>query len=178
MMGRSNCGKSSLINRWLGRKGLAKTSSTPGRTRLLNFFSVTWSPTAEPLTVVDLPGYGYAAAPKAMVKSWENMIGDYLALARPNRLGLLLLDIRRSAQKEEKDLTRWLTDLNIPFQIIATKADKLSTTKIKTALADLAKQLGGLSHPLAFSALNGQGREDLIALVKARQELIQASHSL
>jgi GTP-binding protein len=177
MMGRSNCGKSSLINRWLGRKGLAKTSSTPGRTRLLNFFSVTWTPSSDPMTVVDLPGYGYAAAPKAMVKSWQNMIGDYLSAARPNRLGFLLLDVRRSAQKEEKDLARWLTDLNIPFQVVATKADKLSLSRVKAALSALAQQLGGFAHPLAFSALNGQGREHLIALVKARQELIQPSDS-
>jgi GTP-binding protein len=173
MMGRSNCGKSTLINRWLGRKALARTSSTPGRTRLVNFFGVVWAPGSEPMTVVDLPGYGYAAAPKAMVRSWEAMVGDYLEAERPDRLGLLLMDIRRGPQKEEKDLARWLKSLNIPFQVIATKADKLPQTRAKAALAALAKDLGGLAPPMAFSALTGQGREELIALVKERQALLK-----
>ncbi|MDR0621714.1 MAG: ribosome biogenesis GTP-binding protein YihA/YsxC [Deltaproteobacteria bacterium] len=169
MMGRSNCGKSTLINRWLGRKSLAKTSATPGRTRLLNFFSVVWAPGFAPMTVVDLPGYGYAAAPKAMVRSWEAMVGDYLTAPRPNRLGLILLDIRRAPAREEKDLSRWLASLDIPHQIVATKADKISRSRQSVALALLAKELGGLGPPLAFSATSGQGREELIALVNARQ---------
>ncbi|MDR1676987.1 MAG: ribosome biogenesis GTP-binding protein YihA/YsxC, partial [Deltaproteobacteria bacterium] len=172
LMGRSNCGKSSLINRWLGRKALARTSSSPGRTRLVNFFKVVWVPGADPMTVVDLPGYGYASAPKAMVQSWEDMVGQYLEADRPNRLALLLLDIRRGPQKEEKNLTKWLTKLNFPFQVIATKADKLPAGRQKTAVQTLASSLGGIGKPLSFSALTGQGREELISIVKQRQELI------
>jgi GTP-binding protein len=174
MMGRSNCGKSSLINRWLGRKALARTSSTPGRTRLLNFFQVTWRPGSEPMTVVDLPGYGYAAAPKAMVMSWRDMIGQYLLASRPNRLAFLLMDIRRKCQNEEKDLVAWLKSLNIPYQLVATKADKISFSQSQVALKAIGATLGGLTKPIAFSALNGRGREELITLTLEQQRLISS----
>ena len=104
-----------------------------------------------------------------MVRGWEAMVGDYLSAPRPNRLGLILLDIRRPPAKEEKDLARWLASLNIPHQIVATKADKISRSRQLSALALLAKELGGLGQPLAFSSLSCQGREELIALVNARQ---------
>jgi GTP-binding protein len=122
--------------------------------------------------VVDLPGYGYAAAPKAMVESWKRMVGDYLEAVRPNRLALLLMDIRRGPQKEELDLARWLKKINLPYQTVATKADKLSSGRAKRAVLAIDKALGGLGWSLPFSSLTGQGREELIALVKARQGLI------
>jgi GTP-binding protein len=174
-MGRSNCGKSSLINRWIGRKALARVGATPGRTRLVNFFKVTWTPGSKPMTVVDLPGYGYAAAPKAMVESWRDMVAQYLEAQRPDRLALLLLDARRGVRDEETGLAKWLNSLGIPFLVIATKADKLSSGRVKGILSTLAKTLGGIGQPLAFSSVTGQGREELIALVKQRQDALMTT---
>jgi GTP-binding protein len=173
LMGRSNCGKSSLINRWVGRKSLAVTSAAPGRTRLVNFFKVIWTPGSDPLTVVDLPGYGYAAAPKAMVGGWERLIGQYLESERPDRLALLLMDIRRQVRSEEKNLALWLRGLDFPYQVIATKADKIPRARALAALRALADDLGGIGLPMAFSSLTGQGREELISLVKRRQETVK-----
>ncbi|MDR0355724.1 MAG: ribosome biogenesis GTP-binding protein YihA/YsxC [Deltaproteobacteria bacterium] len=170
LLGRSNCGKSSLLNRWLGRRALARVGAAPGRTRLVNFFRVVWNNGVPPMMVVDLPGYGFAAAPKAMVDSWRGMVADYLESGRGPQLALLLMDIRRGVQKEEKDLVRWLKNLGLPYQIIATKADKVSTGKCRQAVAELRKSLGGAAEPLAFSSLSGQGREELIALVLERQK--------
>ncbi|MDR1110918.1 MAG: ribosome biogenesis GTP-binding protein YihA/YsxC [Deltaproteobacteria bacterium] len=173
LVGRSNCGKSSLINRWLGRRALARVGASPGRTRLVNFFRVVWRPMAEPMTVVDLPGYGYAAAPKAMVEGWKFLVGQYLEAERPNRLALLLMDIRRGAQREEEDLARWFGGLGFPFQVIATKADKIVAGRAKGVLDALWRTLGGLGRPMPFSSLTGQGREELIAFVAQRQLGVQ-----
>ncbi|MDR1297138.1 MAG: ribosome biogenesis GTP-binding protein YihA/YsxC [Deltaproteobacteria bacterium] len=173
VMGRSNCGKSSLLNRWLGRRALARVGNTPGRTRLVNFFRVVWRPGTGPMTVVDLPGYGFAAAPKAMVDSWREMVSDYLTAARPQRMALLLTDVRRKAGAEERNLARWLGELGVPYLVVATKADKIPAGQVRTALSELAKILGGSSPPLAFSSLSGQGREELVKLVLDRQALAE-----
>ncbi|MDR1050320.1 MAG: ribosome biogenesis GTP-binding protein YihA/YsxC [Deltaproteobacteria bacterium] len=173
VMGRSNCGKSSLLNRWLGRRALARVGNTPGRTRLVNFFRVVWRPGTGPMTVVDLPGYGFAAAPKAMVDSWREMVSDYLTAARPRRMALLLTDVRRKAGAEERNLARWLGELGVPYLVVATKADKIPAGQVRTALSGLAKILGGSSPPLAFSSLSGQGREELVKLVLDRQALAE-----
>ncbi|MDR1657918.1 MAG: ribosome biogenesis GTP-binding protein YihA/YsxC [Deltaproteobacteria bacterium] len=163
LLGRSNCGKSSLINRWLGRKSLARVGATPGRTRLINFFKVTWIAGAPSIYVVDLPGYGYAAAPKDMVESWRRLVEDYLAADRGARMALLLMDIRRGVHAEELSLVGLLTSLGIDYRVVATKCDKLSAGRARQALAALASLLGG--YPVAFSSLSGQGRSELIEAV-------------
>jgi GTP-binding protein len=167
LLGRSNCGKSSLLNRWLGRRALARVGAAPGRTRLINFFQVVWRVGEAPMHVVDLPGYGYAAAPKAMVESWRRLVEDYLQAERGPRLALILMDVRRGVQPEERRLADWLDELGLPFQVVATKADKLSGGRLTSSLAAIGRELGGL--PLAFSSLTGRGREELLALVERRR---------
>jgi GTP-binding protein len=117
--------------------------------------------------VVDLPGYGYAAAPKSTVDSWRKLVADYLAADRPPRLALLLMDIRRKPQQEEIQLVSWLESLKVEYQLVATKCDKLSKVQVRRSLADIGRILGGLKAPVAFSSLSGQGREELIDLVKS-----------
>jgi len=121
--GRSNVGKSSLINTLVGRKRLVKTSSTPGRTQLINFFCVN-----QALSLVDLPGYGYAKVPPAVKRQWRPMVQTYLS-GRPNlKAVVLLMDIRRRPQVEEMDLMQWLAELGIGVIPVLTKTDKLSRT--------------------------------------------------
>ncbi|MDR3204680.1 MAG: ribosome biogenesis GTP-binding protein YihA/YsxC [Deltaproteobacteria bacterium] len=164
LLGRSNCGKSSLLNRLVGRRALAKVGAAPGRTRLINFFKVRWNQIHSPLYLVDLPGYGYAAAPKAMVESWKKLAEDYLTSPRGSLLALILIDIRRGPQKEERELRDLLMALSIPFQVVATKSDKITMGQVKIKLAVLETAMGGLKPPLAFSSISGQGREKLIEL--------------
>ncbi|HSX10703.1 MAG TPA: ribosome biogenesis GTP-binding protein YihA/YsxC [Chlamydiales bacterium] len=122
LVGRSNVGKSSLINHLLEQKRLAKTSSTPGKTRLLNFFSVD-----EKFLLVDLPGYGYAKAPKEEVGKWSEAIDNYLNNRPTLRLILLLIDSRRDIGPEDQTLIEWATHKRIPLLLILTKTDKLSS---------------------------------------------------
>jgi GTP-binding protein len=164
ILGRSNSGKSSLLNRLLGRRGLARTGAAPGRTRQINFFRVVFRPETEPFLLADLPGYGFASGPKAEVAGWRALTADYLEGGRPLKLALLLMDIRRDPSPDEDGLLDWLADLKIPAWVVAAKADKLGRGPAAARLA----RLGGLFRtpparpPLAFSALTGQGREELI----------------
>ncbi|MDR2443972.1 MAG: ribosome biogenesis GTP-binding protein YihA/YsxC [Deltaproteobacteria bacterium] len=169
VLGRSNCGKSSLLNRWLGRRGLAKVGGTPGRTRLINFFKVTWAPNEAPMYVVDLPGYGYAAAPKDMVDSWRQLVGDYLTADRGPRLALLLMDIRRGAQAAEKNLANWFNNSGLDFKVVATKCDKMSMGLVNKTLIAIGKDLG-VGSAMPFSSLSSLGREGLIKAVKLTRD--------
>ena len=155
--GRSNVGKSSLINILVNRKKLVKTSSTPGRTQLINFFNIN-----EEITFVDLPGYGYAKVPEHIRKQWAPMIGTYLS-TRNNLIGVvLLIDIRRDVKKEEIDFTNWLNSYNIPTQIVLTKADKLSVNKRKHRPSAIAQALYFNKDDLVmFSAKSRMGLEKL-----------------
>lgn len=166
LLGRSNAGKSSLLNRWLGRKGLARVGATPGRTRLINFFQVLWQKDQFPFMLADLPGYGFAAAPKDMVAGWRKLVADYLAGGRPLKVALLLMDIRRDPSDDEYGLVKWLNELSIPVWLIATKADKLKSGERGKRLATWKKMFAGqapLSRPpLPFSSLTGLGRNELI----------------
>ena len=124
--GRSNVGKSSLINTLIQRKDMVKTSSKPGCTQLINFFLIN-----EILSFVDLPGYGYAKVSKKIRAQWQPMVEQYLSF-RKNLYGLILLiDIRRDPKKEEFDLLEWLEAHEMPYLVILTKSDKLSKTKQK-----------------------------------------------
>lgn len=155
--GRSNVGKSSLINTLVNRKRLVKTSGTPGRTQLLNFFLVNGR-----IGFVDLPGYGYAKVPEAVRRRWGPMVENYLSGRKSLRGVVLLLDVRRDPGKEEADLLQWLADRGLPVRIVLTKADKLSKSRQKVRRQKVAEKLHiSVSNLILFSAKTGAGREDL-----------------
>jgi len=153
--GRSNVGKSTLINCLVNRQRLVKTSNTPGRTQLINFFMINAA-----FRFVDLPGYGYARVPAAVRRQWGPMIETYLS-TRDDLHGLILLvDIRRTPGHEEHDLIHWLNHHRLPFRVVATKADKLSRNQRVRPLRDIAATLGVTSGDLIpFSAKTRLGRE-------------------
>lgn len=152
--GRSNVGKSSLINALVNRKGLAITSSQPGRTRLINFFRINHR-----LAFVDLPGYGYANAPAFVKKEWGALIEGYFN-ARDNLKGIILImDIRRPPEREEEMLMDFLDPLGIQSIIALTKVDKLSGNDRTRQLRIFEKKLKGM--PILFSAVTGEGRDEL-----------------
>lgn len=155
--GRSNVGKSSLINALLNRKKLVKTSSTPGRTQLINFFDINKS-----FTFVDLPGYGYAKVPKRVVKEWGAMIETYLSERKTLAGAVLLMDIRRTPGDDEIDLINWFHYYSIPLILVLTKADKFSRQK---QTKHIKKYSEALDLPVAdlipFSAKSKQGKDKL-----------------
>jgi GTP-binding protein len=156
-VGRSNVGKSSLINVLANRKGLVRTSSTPGRTQLINFFDINGT-----LTLVDLPGYGYAKAPPEVRKQWGPMIETYLAKRENLRAVVLILDIRRIPSDGDLDMLGWLERYDIPAIIVLTKCDKLSKndrTRQTSLIAAAIKRDKGMLFP--FSALSKDGRDDI-----------------
>ena len=155
--GRSNVGKSSLINKILNRKKLVRTSKTPGRTQLLNFFEIN-----ELWRFVDLPGYGYAKVPKEVQKRWRPMVETYLT-TRVNLRGMVwLLDIRREVSKEDLTLWYWLRTKELTVIVVITKADKLSKNKRNKQAASIAKSLGMKARELIqFSAISGEGKEEI-----------------
>jgi GTP-binding protein len=156
-VGRSNVGKSSLINVLAGRKGLVRTSSTPGRTQLINFFDINGI-----LTLVDLPGYGYAKAPPELRKQWGPMIEAYLASRESLKAVVLILDIRRVPSDGDLQMLRWLEMYNIPPIIVVTKCDKLSkneAAKQKNIIAETIKRDRNMLLP--FSALSRDGRDGI-----------------
>jgi len=155
--GRSNVGKSSLINKILNRKKLVRTSKTPGRTQLLNFFEIN-----EVYRFVDLPGYGYAKVPVEVQKRWRPMVETFLT-SRFNMRGMvLLLDIRREPSKEDLHLRHWLEAMSIKVVTVITKVDKLSRNKRNKQIAAIAKALGCKKEELIeFSAITGEGRDEI-----------------
>lgn len=126
ILGRSNVGKSSLINNILNKKGLAKTSSTPGKTRLINYFIVN-----ELFYLVDLPGYGYAKVSKSEQEKWKAFIEDYLTQNKNLKLLLQLIDIRHEFKENDKSMIEFLNYYNIPYVILLTKSDKLNQSETK-----------------------------------------------
>jgi GTP-binding protein len=156
--GRSNVGKSSLINTLIQRKNMVKTSSKPGCTQLINFFLIN-----EDLSFVDLPGYGYAKVSKKIRAQWQPMVEQYLS-ERNNLFGLiLLLDIRRDPQKEEFELIEWLETHKMPFLIILTKSDKLSKTKQAKRLLSICSKLQREKEGvILFSAKTKKGRNTIL----------------
>jgi GTP-binding protein len=156
--GRSNVGKSSLMNRLLNRKKLVKTSGTPGKTRTLNFFTIN-----NAFYLVDLPGYGYAKRSKTEREQWGQLIEGYVADREPLKGFVLLMDIRHAPTKDDLDMVEWLTNSGKRFILVGTKADKLSNTKLQSSLARAKKVLAwkGEHDILAFSAVTGRGKDEL-----------------
>jgi GTP-binding protein len=156
--GRSNVGKSSLLNRIVGSKKLAKVSSTPGRTRSLNFFEVN-----RRFYLVDLPGYGYAKASKSLREQWGRLMEEYLVTSR-NLIGMvLLLDCRREPTVEDRQLISWLAERELPVLVTVTKADKLSRDKISRKVSEVETDLGAAAIP--FSVVTSQGKIELIRAI-------------
>ena len=157
VVGRSNVGKSSLINGLVNRKRLAKVSNTPGRTQLLNFFEIN-----QAFVLCDLPGYGYAKVPAKMKASWGRMIETYLSRRGNLRAMLLLLDARRVPGDWEHQLVGWASEYGRAVLPVVTKIDKLSASKRKPALAKIAQNMGLDRRQLVgWSATQGIGLEDL-----------------
>jgi GTP-binding protein len=160
-LGRSNCGKSSLINKFLGRRGLARVSGTPGRTREINFFRILFRKDSESFLVADLPGYGYARAPRSQILSWKPLVEGYLKRKR-NQKAYLLMDIRRDFAAEESLIVSLLQGLAIPVTVVATKRDKLKKGAEAKRAAEIRASLPEGVDLLLFSSLTGEGRREFI----------------
>ncbi len=158
--GRSNVGKSSLLNMLVGKNRLARTSNTPGRTRLLFWFEVT-PQKGGPVSFVDLPGYGFAKVPRYMRESWRPLVEAYLAGRDTLRSVLVLVDARRGAETEERELLEWLTAEGIDTMVLMTKTDKLPKSKRKPAAYALRKELGLKRDPICTSAENSDGLTEI-----------------
>ena len=155
--GRSNVGKSSLINKLTGRKQLARVSNTPGRTQLLNFFLIN-----EKFTLCDLPGFGYAKVPLSVKKQWGQMMELYLSQRQPLRALLILMDIRRTPGDWERELVMLGSAFGWGVIPIVTKADKLSRSQQKPAIKKIAQSIGlGSKQVIACSSLKGSGIDEV-----------------
>jgi GTP-binding protein len=165
-LGRSNVGKSSLLNSLIGTK-LAHVSSTPGRTQMINFFALRFgSPDSPPdLILADLPGYGYAKAPRELVRSWANFVDPYI-VGRPTlRLCIALVDSNVPPQSSDLQLAEWLRHHGRDFQLVATKVDRLSGNALAKSLKSLKEAFA--TEPLPYSAKTGRGRAELLKVIKA-----------
>lgn len=153
-------GKSSLINTLVGVPKLARASSTPGRTRLLNWFRV-GTPTGPVLAFVDLPGFGFAKVPKEMRLSWRPLVESFIVARATLRLVVLIIDVRRGPEAEERELVEWLAEAGRAVLIVLTKADKLPKSKRRPAAAATRRALGLTRDPILFSAQTGDGVDEL-----------------
>ena len=162
--GRSNVGKSSLLNALTGRKELARTSNTPGRTQQINFFDL-----AGRLMLADLPGYGYAKAPKALVDNWTHLVNLYLKGRAELRRTLVLIDARHGLKDSDRAAMHMLDEAAQPYQVVLTKCDKVKPTPLATLIEGIAAEL--LKRPAAFpeiattSAKSGDGLAELRAAI-------------
>jgi GTP-binding protein len=163
-IGRSNVGKSSLINLLSNQNGLAKVSATPGKTRLLNFFLMndSWS-------LVDLPGYGFAKAAKAETFDFNEMAGDYLEHRENLRRVFVLIDSRHPPQRIDVDFTAWLGGIGVPFSLVFTKTDKQSPTKTRTNITlfqdAIAPHLATVPEVFTSSTKGGAGRNEILRAI-------------
>ncbi len=165
-LGRSNVGKSSLLNSLTGTK-LARVSNTPGRTQTINFFGVDLGkPKPEPeLVFADLPGYGYARVPVAIVGEWPKFIEPYLAEREALRLCICLVDSNIPPQKSDAQLNEWLEKNGRTFIVVATKTDRISGNELAKSLKALTNEFG--VKPLTYSVKTGRGRDDLWRAIRA-----------
>ena len=167
IVGRSNVGKSSLINMLSNNKKMAKTSSTPGRTRLVNYFDIDGK-----LYLVDLPGYGFAQASKSIKKEWDRVLDDYFNNTHNLKLVLLLIDCRHLPSELDVMMLNYLVELNIPYQIVLTKADKLSKNQLVKNINDISNHIRHNKNMfISTSADKKQGAEQIaVAIEKAITE--------
>jgi GTP-binding protein len=157
-VGKSNVGKSSLINKLVQRKSLARTSRTPGRTQQIIFFNIN-----NEISFVDLPGYGFAKVPQSVQKKWGPMVETYLKERSALRLVIFILDIRRDLSADDVDLIRWLNFYQISHVFVLTKIDKLSRGQVKIRESFIKKHLA-ISPPaetVLFSAKTGEGKDNI-----------------
>ena len=158
--GRSNVGKSSLINKITNRKGLARVSATPGKTATINFFSL------KDFMLVDLPGYGYAKVSQAEKERWAELVEGYFAAERDFALVIQICDIRHKPTADDLQMISFLSELGFPFVVVLTKKDKLNKTELAKQMqyySDLLSEYN--AEFVAFSALNGEGTEDVRAII-------------
>lgn len=159
--GRSNVGKSSLLNQLFKRKGMVKTSATPGKTQLVNFFTVD-----DQIAFVDLPGYGYAKVPMETRMEWGPMVQNYLETRESLKLILVLFDLRREPNEEDRQLVEWIAHAQKAMILVLTKADKLNRSARDAAARKIIQSLDfGQLHYTLFSATENIGRKELVAMV-------------
>ncbi len=163
-LGRSNVGKSSLINALTGQKGLAFTSSTPGRTQTINFYRVD-----EKMYFVDLPGYGYAKVPRGMKDDWKRLIERYLMERDPLESAFLILDARRGWMEKDLELKQWLDHHERNYLVVVTKMDKLNQTEQRRTLEQIAQVS---PSPLPFSAATGRGVREIWQAIQKTHQLL------
>lgn len=147
LLGRSNVGKSSFINGLANHKGLAKTSNTPGKTRLINFFNF-----SDKFMIADLPGYGYAKVSKEAQNRWQKYLEEYLLERKEIKCLIQLVDGRHEVQKNDIQMREWVLAYNLPIMTVVTKIDSVPRSKIQSVLADVRKRFGG--EVLPFSAID------------------------
>jgi GTP-binding protein len=158
--GRSNIGKSSLLNTLTNARGLARTSSSPGRTQTLNFFLID-----ERMYFVDLPGYGYAKVPKSVKESWGAMIEGYLQDREQLKLAVMLVDSRMPPTDSDLLMKKWLDQNRIPNAVVLTKIDKISQSQLNQALRTSVQTLN-TKEIIPFSAVTGRGKDQLLAKIR------------
>jgi GTP-binding protein len=168
--GRSNVGKSSIINAITGQKGLAKTSNTPGRTQQLNFFN-----TAEQFHLVDLPGYGYAQAPEKQVKQWQKVIFAYLQGRVNLKRVFLLIDSRHGIKNVDKDIMKMLDTAAVVYQIVLTKADKISLASLNKIKNETELEVS--KHAAAYTKVLATSSEKNIGIDEVRAEIASLVYS-
>lgn len=162
--GRSNVGKSSIINAITGQKGLAKTSNTPGRTQQLNYFSL-----ADILYLVDLPGYGYAQAPETLVKKWQRLIFTYLQGRVNLKRVFLLIDSRHGIKKVDSEIMDMLDKAAVTYQIVLTKIDKISSKELQDTLLKTEKEVA--NHAAAFTRVLCTSSEKNLGIAELQAEI-------
>jgi GTP-binding protein len=166
-LGRSNVGKSSLLNALVQRKQLARTSSTPGKTRMIHFFEVEID--GNPLMLADLPGYGFARVSKRERASWQQLVEGYLERRGQLRAAVLLQDLRRDVSEDETLLLEWLAERDVPALLVLTKIDKLKPMRRKQRIQVMRKGLGKSAPTvLATSAQSKQGLQELWRAIRER----------
>lgn len=163
-IGRSNVGKSSLLNMLVGKHGLAKASSTPGHTQLINFFTIN-----EAWTMVDLPGYGYAKTAKGDREKFQRMIGEYLVGRENLAYVFVLIDARHTPQPIDLDFVKWLSEEEVPFVLVFTKTDKLKPTLVKKHIelfqSELVERCVARPEVFTSSAETREGRKELLGFI-------------
>jgi GTP-binding protein len=170
--GRSNVGKSSLLNRLTNRNSLARTSNTPGRTQELNFFDV-----GEPLRLrlVDMPGYGFAKAPKDVARKWRFLVNDYLRGRQVLKRALVLIDSRHGVKEIDREIMKMLDDAAVSYRIVLTKADKIKASELETVSAETETE--ARKHPAAHPEIIATSSEGGLGMDRLRAAVLEAAES-